>query len=102
MGNEEAGTESAMSDWMAIAQWQECERLARPGIVFEIQNADGLSLFAPCSPNIPAVPFDWKSPQVRFRAVFRRRLATQINTRPKGRFVTGRCVPITLAKTLAL
>lgn len=58
-----------MSDWMAIAQWQECERMARPGIVFELQNAEGLSLFTRCIPTLPALPFDWKSPPVRFRAV---------------------------------
>jgi hypothetical protein len=58
-----------MSDWMAIAHWQECERMARPGIVFELQNAEGLSLFTPCTPTVPAMPFAWKSPPVRFRAV---------------------------------
>ena len=58
-----------MGEWMAISQWHECARLARPGIVFELQNKDGLSLFTPCTPTVPAAPFDWKSPPVRFRAV---------------------------------
>jgi hypothetical protein len=58
-----------VGEWMAIAQWHECDRLKRPGIVFEIQNAEGLSLFTPCMPTIPPTPFDWKSPPVRFRAV---------------------------------
>ena len=62
-----------MSEWMAIAQWHECERLARPGIVFELQNAEGLSLFTPCTPTLPAPPFDWKSPPMRFRAVLQPR-----------------------------
>ena len=58
-----------MSDWMAIAQWQECERMARPGFVFELQNAEGLSLFTPCTRELPPTPFDWKSAPVRFRLV---------------------------------
>lgn len=58
-----------MSDWIAIAQWQECQQMARPGIVFELQNADGLSLFTRCTATVPATPFDWKSPPVRFRAI---------------------------------
>ena len=37
-----------MSEWMAIAQWQECEKLARPGIIFELRNSEGQSLFTPC------------------------------------------------------
>jgi len=58
-----------MSDWMAIAHWQECQRMVRPGIVFEIQNREGLSLLSPCTITLPDLPFDWKSPAVRFRAV---------------------------------
>ena len=58
-----------MGEWIAIAQWHECERMARPGIVFEISNAEGLSLFTPCVAPLPPVPFDWKSPPVRFRTV---------------------------------
>jgi len=71
--NRNLGKARIMSEWMAIAQWQECERLARPGIVFEIQNAEGLSLFAPCTATVPPAPFDWKSPPVRFRAVVEKR-----------------------------
>ena len=58
-----------MGEWIAIAQWQECERMARPGIVFEISNAEGQSLFTPCVVPLPPMPFDWKSAPVRFRAV---------------------------------
>jgi hypothetical protein len=58
-----------MSEWMAIARWQECQELARPGIIFELKNAEGQSLFTPCVPQVPAVPFDWKSAPVVFRAV---------------------------------
>ena len=58
-----------MTDWLAIARWQECQQMARPGIVFELQNAEGLSLFTRCAATLPPTPFDWKSPPVRFRAV---------------------------------
>lgn len=43
--------------------------MARPGVVFEIRNAEGLSLFTPCAVPLPPMPFDWKSAPVRFRAV---------------------------------
>ena len=59
----------AVSEWLAIAQWAACEQMARPGIVFEIQNAEGLSLITRCSATLPPMPFDWKSPPVRFRAI---------------------------------
>lgn len=58
-----------MSDWMAIAQWHECQQMARPGIVFELQNAEGLSLYTPCVATVPATPFGWKSAAIRFRAI---------------------------------
>jgi hypothetical protein len=58
-----------MSEWMAIERWPECVKLARPGIVFEIQNAGRQSLFTPCVEPLPAMPLDWTSPPVRFRAV---------------------------------
>ena len=58
-----------MSEWMAIAQWQQCREMERPGIVFEIQNAAGQSMFTPCVMPLPPLPFDWKSPPLRFRAV---------------------------------
>ena len=58
-----------MSEWMAIAQWAECRAMERPGIMFEIQNAAGQSMFTQCVVPLPPAPFDWKSPPVRFRAV---------------------------------
>lgn len=58
-----------MGEWLAIIDWQRCEELARPGIVFEIRNADGLSLFTPCTAELPDVPWDWKTPPLEFRAV---------------------------------
>ena len=58
-----------MGEWMAIAQWEQCIEMARPGIVFEIRNAEGLSLFTPCVTPLPTPPFDWKSPGIEFRAV---------------------------------
>jgi hypothetical protein len=57
-----------MGDWIAIAEWHRCAELARPGIVFELRNAEGLSLFAACGP-LPAPPFDWSSPPVVYRPV---------------------------------
>ena len=38
-----------MTEWMAIAQWHECEKMTRPGIVFELKNAEGLTLLTPCA-----------------------------------------------------
>jgi hypothetical protein len=58
-----------MDDWMAIAQWQECQKLARPGIIFELKNAEGQSLLTTCAAQVPPMPFDWKSPPVMFRAI---------------------------------
>jgi hypothetical protein len=58
-----------MGEWISIAQWHECERMARAGIVFEIRNAEGRSLFSPCVVPLPPMPFDWKQPPVRFRAI---------------------------------
>jgi hypothetical protein len=58
-----------MSEWLAIAEWQRCVEMARPGIVFEIRNAEGNSLFTPCVTPLPAAPFDWKSPPLEWRAV---------------------------------
>jgi hypothetical protein len=58
-----------MSEWIAIAQWHQCRDLERPGIVFELQNVEGLSLFTPCTQDVPKAPFDWTSPPVRFRAI---------------------------------
>jgi len=58
-----------MSEWIAISQWQECTKLARPGIIFELRNAEGQSMFTPCVVPVPATPFDWKSPAVEFRPI---------------------------------
>ncbi len=46
-----------MSEWMAIAQWHECEKLTRPGIVFELKNAEGLTMLSPCVAQVPAQAF---------------------------------------------
>jgi hypothetical protein len=58
-----------MGEWMAIAHWQDCAKFARPGIVFELRNADGNILVADCSDRVPTPPHDWKSPPIEFRAV---------------------------------
>jgi hypothetical protein len=58
-----------VGEWMAIALWQNCAELARPGIVFEVRNAHGQSLLTPCVQPLPAAPFDWISPATEFRAV---------------------------------
>jgi len=58
-----------MSEWLPISQWHECRTMERPGIVFELQNAVGQSLFTRCVVPLPPPPFDWTSSPVRFRAV---------------------------------
>jgi hypothetical protein len=58
-----------MSEWLAIAEWQRCLEMQRPGIVFEIRNGEGLSFFTPCVVPLPPMPFDWKLPPTEFRAV---------------------------------
>jgi hypothetical protein len=58
-----------MADWVPIAKWHDCASMVRPGIIFELRNADGESLFSPCSQNLPTTPFDWKSPPTEFRPV---------------------------------
>lgn len=58
-----------MSEWLEIEQWRRCAEMARPGILFEIGNAEGQSLFTPCVQPLPAAPFDWRSPPTRFRVV---------------------------------
>jgi hypothetical protein len=59
----------AMSDWMDIEQWQHCAAMERPGIVFQISNAEGQSMITNCTVTLPPPPFDWKSAPVRFRAI---------------------------------
>ena len=58
-----------MGEWISIERWQECHQLARPGIIFEISNAEGKTMFTPCVVPLPPVPFQWKSAPVRFRAI---------------------------------
>lgn len=58
-----------MGEWMAIAEWHRCAEMSRPGIVFEIRNAEGLRLVTRCAPDVPAPPWDWKSPGIEFRAI---------------------------------
>ena len=47
-----------MDGWIAIAEWQECVRMERPGILFEIRNGDGQSFFTRCIVPLPPMPFD--------------------------------------------
>ncbi len=58
-----------MAEWMDIARWNECAQMARPGIIFELKNSQGQSLFSSCTGKVPATPFGWTSPPVLFRAV---------------------------------
>ena len=58
-----------MGEWLAISDWERCVEMARAGIVFEIRNAEGLSLFTPCVVPLPGMPFDWTTPAVEFRAI---------------------------------
>jgi hypothetical protein len=57
-----------MSDWVPYDRWPECARLERPGFVFEVTNKEGQSLYTNCTVPL-TLPFDWKSPPVRFRLV---------------------------------
>ena len=57
-----------IGEWIAMEQWAKCAEMAKPGIVFEIRNAQDQWLLTPCVSN-PPVPFDWKSPPVKFRAI---------------------------------
>ena len=58
-----------MSDWLSINDWSACVRMQKPGIIFEIRNADGQSMLTPCTQVLPSMPFDWRSAPVQFRAV---------------------------------
>ncbi len=58
-----------MAEWMSIDHWPSCVELERPGIVFELRNAEGLTLLSPCTATDPAAPFDWRSPPAEFRLV---------------------------------
>lgn len=58
-----------MYDWIPIDQWAECSTMERPGIVFEIRNADGQTLMTACVPEAPKAPFDWTAPPIEFRPV---------------------------------
>jgi hypothetical protein len=61
-------TRNIMTEWMAIAHWPDCRKLEKPGIIFELQNASGQSLFTRCLVD-PAVPVDWVHPPIRFRVI---------------------------------
>ena len=58
-----------MGEWIDSAEWERCRELERPGIIFEIRNAEGLSLFTPCVAPFPEMPWDWKLPPSQFRAI---------------------------------
>ena len=58
----------APGDWMNMDLWSECARMERPGYVFEIENAQGMTIQMHCAEAIP-VPWDWTSPPQRFRLI---------------------------------
>ncbi|MDB5541125.1 MAG: hypothetical protein JWQ89_2852 [Devosia sp.] len=55
-------------DWMDFDRWPECLHLERPGIVFEVMNAEGLSVLTTCTVPLE-IPAGWTSPPLRFRPV---------------------------------
>jgi hypothetical protein len=57
-----------MGEWIEFDRWRECVALERPGIIFEVTNSEGLSLFTPCVQSLQT-PSGWKSGPVRFRAI---------------------------------
>lgn len=59
----------ALSEWVSMSRWEDCKKLERPGVIFEIRNIDDQRLFTNCISPPPKVPFDWKSPPVSFRAI---------------------------------
>jgi hypothetical protein len=61
--------ESELGDWIPIERWAECVAMEKPGIIFELRNEDGLSLYTPCILPLPNVPFDWRRPPTEFRAI---------------------------------
>ncbi len=67
-----------MTDWVDFSHWSECERMARPGYVFEIANAEDQRLLTECMPEIET-PWDWVSPPMRFRLV---KLAPPVHSTP--------------------
>lgn len=57
-----------MSDWIDFAQWSLCDEMARPGVVFEVVNADGQVMLTECTP-VLEIPTDWKAGPIRFRPI---------------------------------
>lgn len=57
-----------MADWIDFSRWPDCSALARPGHVFEVENAQGQVLITACEGRLD-VPWDWRSGPVRFRPV---------------------------------
>jgi hypothetical protein len=55
-------------DWLDFDRWPECIEMQRPGIVFEVVNADGLNVLTNCTVPLE-LPAGWTSPPLRFRAV---------------------------------
>ena len=59
----------AMGKWKPIEDWTQCTEMAKPGIIFEIRNAEGQSLYTPCVVPLPTMPVGWKSPPKEFRPI---------------------------------
>lgn len=57
-----------MSEWIDFDLWNTCISMERPGVIFQIVNADAHSIFTQCTDE-PTIPFDWTSDPVAFRAV---------------------------------
>jgi hypothetical protein len=57
-----------MGEWIDMDRWVDCASMERPGIIFEVVNADGQSVFTPCVAEVP-VPFDWTSQPIKFRPI---------------------------------
>ena len=58
-----------MGDWKSIQDWAQCAEMVGPGIIFELRNAEGQSLYSPSVSSVPATPFGWKSAPKEFRAI---------------------------------
>lgn len=58
-----------MGDWKPIDDWAQCAEMAKLGIIFEIRNVDGQSMYTQCVTSVPTMPVGWKSPPTQFRAI---------------------------------
>ena len=89
-----------MGEWIAIAQWDKCLGLARPGIIFEVSNAEGRSLVHTVCGVAATAAVRLEIAPVRFRVVpeFRRSTRRPLPEPPKGALKDARSGPVRKAE----